>query len=202
VRAFSTRLRTGLGLGLTLGLAACQLLQPTQPVVVVITATPPPSVATFTPPSLPSATPIAPEPTITLTSEPPTLTPTFTPEPPCINDLQFIDDLTIPDGTHLLTVQPFVKKWQVRNLGTCSWGPEYRLVLVGGNALGAANEVALYPAKPGVTVTLEIPMLTPLDLGEYAGQWQARDPNGQFFGPVIFIKIVVINLPPAETPSP
>ena len=143
------------------------------------------------------------------TSSPPTHIPdqpTNTPEPTraaaCTNDAKFIEDLTVPDGTHFLPGQTFNKKWNVQNSGTCAWGPDYRLVLVSGDALNAPSEVALYPAKAGATGAWEIAMTAPFTPGEYTGRWQARDPAGNLFGALVFIKIEVIEMPTTDTPTP
>ena len=51
--------------------------------------------------------------------------PTETPLPPvttdagCTLDSQYVADVTIPDGTVMSPGQAFVKKWQVKNPGTC-----------------------------------------------------------------------------------
>lgn len=133
---------------------------------------------------------------------PPTETPSITGETPCTNNAKFVDDLTVPDGTHFLPGQTFSKKWSVQNTGTCDWGPDYRLVLVSGDALNAPSEAALYPAKAGALAAWEISMTAPFALGEYTGRWQARDPAGNLFGVLVFIKIEVIPLPTTDTPAP
>jgi hypothetical protein len=48
----------------------------------------------------------------------------------------------------------------------------------------------------------EIVMTAPAAPGEYVGRWQARDPQGNLFGDVMFIKIEVIPLPTLDTPVP
>ena len=168
------------------------------------TATPTPTVA-LSPPAAPTITTVVIQPTET---PPPTDTPvvavetTPTPEPPCTNDSDFISDLTVPDGAQFLPGQPFVKKWSVENPGTCDWGPDYRLVLTSGDSLGAPSEAALYPAKAGTAAVWEIHMTAPLTPGPYTGKWQARDPAGNLFGNVVFVKIEVIPLPVTDTPTP
>ncbi len=139
---------------------------------------------------------------------PPTapITPTPTATPPCENDLVFLSDITVPDGAQFLPGQPIDKQWNVRNAGTCDWGAAYRLVLTSGNAMGPRSEVALYPARAGAEAVIQVPMLAPAETGAYTSRWQARDPDGDLFGNVIFIKIEVIALPgsepPTETPAP
>lgn len=130
---------------------------------------------------------LTPAATLALTDTPPP-----TPEPGCTNDLAFLTDVTVPDGQHFIPGQPVDKQWSVQNSGTCDWGPDYRLVLTGGDSLSAPSELALYPARAGTTLTLQIQMKAPGSPGSYVGRWQARDPNGSLFGSVVFIKIEVV----------
>ncbi len=183
------------------GAAPTSVLTPLPPAtVVMMTATPPPT-----------ATAARPTPTLTRSAATaaPSATPVIavTPEP-CLNDIEFLADLTVPDGAQFLPGQTFVKKWRVRNSGACDWGPGYRLVFLNGDPLTAApgqaaqTEYALYPARAGTTAVWEIPMRAPDLPGEYTGRWQARDPQGNYFGSLVFIKIEVIALPVTDTPSP
>ncbi|MGH2522555.1 MAG: NBR1-Ig-like domain-containing protein, partial [Anaerolineales bacterium] len=106
---------------LSLCLAACAEAAPSP----TATAPPlPPEVTEVLPPTATATVP-PPTPTATLASQ----TPTPTPETRCANDSEFLNDLTVPDGAQFLPGQTFVKKWSVRNTGTCDWGPDYRLVL-------------------------------------------------------------------------
>ena len=95
-------------------------------------------------------------------------TPTPTLEGPCTDDLGFLADITVPDGTPFEPGQPIDKQWRVRNTGTCEWGPDYRLVLVSGNALSGRGEIALYPARPGNEAILQMAMVAPQEPGSYS----------------------------------
>jgi hypothetical protein len=166
-----------------------------------LTASPAPTARPSTPTLAPHPTGTPPPPTITpVIAAAETATPT--PEPPCTNNANFISDLTVPDGAQFLPGQTFVKKWEVENTGTCDWGPGYRLALVDGDALGAPSEAALYPARGGTRAAWEVSMIAPLTPGQYTGRWQARDPEGNLFGAVVFVKIEVIPLPVTDTPTP
>lgn len=153
--------------------------------------------------TLAPATPFAtPRPSQTPTALPPTAMPSPTPtEGPCVNEAIFLEDVTVPDGAQFLPTQPFVKRWRVKNAGTCDWGPGYRLVLVSGDALTASPDVrpqtefALYPARAGAEAIWEIPMRAPDTPGTYTGRWQARDPQGNRFGALVFVMIEVVPLP-------
>ncbi len=180
---------------------------------VTSTAVPPPTAtATATEPAPPATsgagTLEAATPADTPAAGTPDTLASVTPTPtggPCTNDVDYIADLSVPDGTIFEPGQLVLKQWSVRNAGTCDWDAGYRLVLVSGNALGARSELALYPARAGLEAVIEVAMLAPGEPGSYTGRWQARDPAGNVFGDRIFITIVVA--PPAtptetETPSP
>lgn len=57
--------------------------------------------------------------------------------------------------------------------------------------MGANAEQPLYPARAGVQAVLRIIFTAPATAGAYESAWQAVDPDGNFFGDLIFIKIVV-----------
>lgn len=131
-----------------------------------------------------------------LTPVPPTGTPA-----PCQNDAEFLSDITVPDFTQVVPGAVIDKRWQMRNIGTCDWGPSYRVVFVEGNSMNAPAEHALYPAKAGSEAVVQVNMTAPSAPGDYTGRWQLRDGGGNFFGQVLFIKITVIPLP-SPTSSP
>jgi predicted small lipoprotein YifL len=110
----------------------------------------------------------------------------------CINDLKFLADLTVPDGSPINPNERIDKQWRVVNSGTCDWDADYRLKLVGGFApLGAEIVQALFPARAGAEVMIQIFFIAPPTSGVYRSAWQASDPQGQPFGETIYIEIVV-----------
>ena len=152
----------------------------------------------FVPPTLPP----------TPTPLPATPTPAWTPTPPpppaqptsCVNDLRFIADETIPDGTQVLPGVTLDKAWRVKNAGTCPWGAGYTLRFIRGLPLGAESPQPLAPAKPGAEVVLRITFLAPEEPGLYSSLWQAFDDREQPFGEPIYILFEVV--PPTPTPTP
>ncbi len=146
----------------------------------------PPTAAPHTQP-LPTTTPIP-----ALFTAVPTPTVTITPTAgPCTDNFSFIEDVTVEDGTSFLPGASIDKQWLVQNSGTCNWDETYRLKWVGGDPMGAAEEQALYPARAGTQATLRVTFTAPAESGSYESAWQAVDPNGNFFGDLVFIKIVV-----------
>jgi len=155
---------------------------------------PTPTPTPFIPPKAPTATlvlvqgqtPVVP----TFTQQPITI-PSPTATPPCTDGLAFVKDVTIPDGTIVSPGANVDKQWLVQNNGTCNWDSRYRLRFVGGLAMGAATEQALYPARAGSQATLRINFTAPSEPGTYNTAWQAIDPNGESFGDAVFMEINV-----------
>jgi hypothetical protein len=109
----------------------------------------------------------------------------------CVNGLSFIEDLTIPDNSFVPFGSSVDKQWRVENSGTCNWTSGYRLRHTGGAVLGAPEEMALFPARSGTQVTIQITFTAPFEEGVYESAWQAFDPNGLPFGDPIYIRILV-----------
>jgi hypothetical protein len=120
----------------------------------------------------------------------PTIVPP-SPTPPCTNDLTYLQDLSIPDGTNVTPGQQIVKEWQVANSGTCNWDKRYGLKLIRGDAMGASPLLPLYPARAGTQATIRITFTAPQTEGLYECQWQAVDPDGQLFGQAFYMQISV-----------
>lgn len=121
----------------------------------------------------------------------PTITPVAARPTPCNNDLRFVQDLTIPDGTAVKPGEPVDKQWLVTNTGTCNWDAGYRIKLVSGDAMGTPTEQALYPARAGTQATLRIVFTAPPDAGTYQSAWQAFAPDGTAFGEAVYMQIDV-----------
>jgi hypothetical protein len=126
----------------------------------------------------------------TVASPVPTLAPP-SPTPPCADGLTYLQDLTIPDGSIVVPGQLIDKRWQVSTSGTCTWAARYRLTHVGGDAMGAATSLPLYPARAGAEATISILFTAPQAAGTYESQWQAVNPDGVPFGSAFYMQVVV-----------
>jgi hypothetical protein len=120
-----------------------------------------------------------------------TVTPVVATPTPCSNDLQFVQDVTIPDGTTVSLGAPVDKQWLVTNTGTCDWTSGYRLKMISGDAMGAPTEQALYPARAGTQTTLRIVFTAPQTAGTYQSAWQAYAPDGTAFGQAVYMQVAV-----------
>ncbi len=110
---------------------------------------------------------------------------------PCEDQLTFVDDITVPDGTVFAPGEAVVKKWQVKNSGTCEWISKYTVRLLSGNSMGAETKQKLQPVEPGETGEITITFTAPDTPGSYYSQWQAYNAQGKSFGQDFFLDIVV-----------
>jgi len=135
-------------------------------------------------PTLPVPTPVTPTlhpPTPTLTATP---SPTATDTPVPCNQAEFVTDVTVPDGSDFAVFDTFTKTWRVRNVGTCTWTSDYRVVFDHGDQMQAPSSAPVTSGSvpPGGTVDISVPMEAPGTPGTYKGYWKLRDAGGVLFG--------------------
>lgn len=109
----------------------------------------------------------------------------------CLDNLTFLSDITIPEGTPVTAGASLEKHWEVKNSGSCGWNEHYRLRLIAGPAMGAQAEQALYPARGDSNAVLRVTFQAPDIPGSYRSAWQAHSANGSPFGDPLFIEIEV-----------
>jgi len=195
--------RAGIGFLLLLLLTACGSATPTTqpelssaPLDLELVAV---STASSTPTSTPSSTATS---TPSVTSTPDLATPTsiwlkeYSPYIPCA-DSAFLQDVTIPAGTVLAPGQTFVKTWQFRNTGSCTWTTDFSLDFVKGEDMGGEdiniNRIVRIKRNGYISITLTAPE----EPGDYVGYWQLQDAYGVNFGDKVAVRIVVV----APTPT-
>lgn len=148
--------------------------------------------ATPTPEPFKAPTVIVPPAPPTLTPAPTSITPLVTPAPKsCTNNLSYIEDVNIPDGSEVLPGVPLIKQWKVKNSGDCNWNDQYHLKFINGTEMGAEPEQALYPARTDSEAIITLRFTSPPEAGTYYSTWQAHDPTGLPFGDPIYIEFVV-----------
>lgn len=109
----------------------------------------------------------------------------------CKNQLDFVEDLSVPDGTTVTIGEQVAKQWLVKNSGTCDWNREYSLRFVSGDPLNAPVKIQLFPARRGSQAVIQITFTAPESSGSYVTMWQAFDPWGDRFGDPFYMEINV-----------
>jgi hypothetical protein len=101
----------------------------------------------------------------------------------CTNRAKLIEDVTIPDDFQVAPGAVFSKTWRLINSGTCSWSPDYNLVLVDGDKLNTEEVIqVIADVTPGETIDLTAQLTAPFKPGTYRGEWMLRDSDGRLFG--------------------
>jgi len=125
----------------------------------------------------------------------------------CLNSIEFVEDLTVPDDTAFAPGEEFVKSWRLRNIGTCPWTTDYSLTRVGGDGIGEIDSQPLPSAvAPGQTIDLSVQLTAPDVVGTYRDNWQLSNAAGTAFGvggfadEAFWVQIVVTE--PLATPVP
>jgi len=95
---------------------------------------------------------------------------------------QFIDDVTIPDGTIMDPDESFTKTWRLKNIGSCTWTSSYAVVFSSGDSMnGPATQALAGNVNPGQTVDISIDLKAPAASGSYKGYWKLRNAAGVHF---------------------
>jgi len=97
--------------------------------------------------------------------------------------VQFISDVTVPDGAKYEPGATFKKTWRLKNIGTCTWTTSYSLVFDSGAQMGAPASIK-FPSevKPGATIDISVDMTAPSAAGHYRGYWKFKNASGVLFG--------------------
>jgi len=151
--------------------------------------------AASTPTGAPSATPTA---SLTATAFPQfNFTPqaglpatTATAANYCDNAI-YVSDVTIPDGTVMAPGTSFVKTWAFQNTGACTWNTNYSLTFVSGDLMGGATTNLTQSVAPTQQVQASVALAAPTTAGTYTGYWRLANAQGNGFGGLVFVKIVV-----------
>ena len=137
----------------------------------------------------------------TATTVPATIPPPATATSNC-NVMQFVADVTVPDGTIMNPNQTFTKTWRLKNNGTCAWTTSYAIVFSSGNSMnGPATQALTGTVNPGQTVDISVNLTAPGSVDNYRGNWKLRDASGVLFGQ-FYVDIKVQNPPTATNTLP
>ncbi|MEE8390275.1 MAG: protein kinase, partial [Anaerolineae bacterium] len=138
----------------------------------------------------------------------PTRTPTSTPTPDltataiaaCVFDLEVIRDSPVWPSV-LMPGQQFVKHWEIKNTGTCTWTEGIELVFVSGDELEIVKEPVIELLAVEETTEIEIALRAPTRYDRYTSVWQLQDSDGNPIGEELEIACYV-GPTPTSTPVP
>lgn len=160
------------------------------------TAAQPQTVETQAPQPVETQAPASPAQTTAPAASPTTSGPT--PTASCSDKAKFLSE-TIPDESTFSSGQAFTKTWTLQNVGTCTWSPEYTLVLDRGEALGSvASQPLGMSVAPNASIEIRLNLTTPETPGKYEGYWMIQNERGEKFGlgkdakVAFWVKIVVL----------
>lgn len=116
-----------------------------------------------------------------------------------VDGATFVKDVTVLDGSSMPAGSKFLKTWRVRNSGTTTWGPGYRLDYLAHERMGG-QPVTLPVTAPGEVQDLSLELSAPLTPGQYRSSWRIKNPQGQFFGDELYsiIQVPSVNPAPAD----
>ena len=100
------------------------------------------------------------------------------------NQIEFISDATIPDGTLMTPGNEFIKTWRLKNSGTCAWTSGYALIFDHGDQMDgdAMVQFTSGEVKPGEAVDISVRLTAPEKDGTYQGHWKLRSDKNEIFG--------------------
>ncbi|MGZ6346116.1 MAG: NBR1-Ig-like domain-containing protein [Anaerolineales bacterium] len=121
-----------------------------------------------------------------------TLTPASTQTSACDN-AQFITDVTFPDGSDVVANSLFVKTWRVKNLGPCTWNPNYRLIFGWGGVGTNWNTVQPSPFNatvlPGESLEISVTLKAPETPGNYSAAFRLQNDKGFNFSDYLTVVV-------------
>jgi len=93
-----------------------------------------------------------------------------------------VKDLTVADGAIFPASSQFTKVWRLKNIGTCTWTTNYKLIFEDGKKMSGGTIALANKVAPGETIDIALPLKAPAEKGTYKGYWILTDANGKKFG--------------------
>ena len=103
----------------------------------------------------------------------------------------FVADVTVPSGTKYDPGDAFTKTWRVLNTGTCEWTGDFKITYVGGNMFGSDSVKIRQRVGVGGTAEVSLEMFAPHLSGTAISNWQLMTADGDLFGPVLTVSILL-----------
>lgn len=112
------------------------------------------------------------------------------------NDAVFVGE-TLPDGSVIDAGKKFTKSWELKNTGTCKWDEGYTFAFqpdLSSSAIEGYDIVINSSDEftdPNHSQSFVIKLTAPSTAGEYKGFWKMKTDGGNYFGPLVYLDIVV-----------
>lgn len=109
---------------------------------------------------------------------------TATPTDENCNLAEFVRDVNYPDGSYIFAGTDFDKTWRLRNIGSCTWTPAYRVVFTSGYRMGSPYSISFTDTdvEPGDSVDITLPFTSPETTGYYSASFMLKSADGETFG--------------------
>lgn len=109
---------------------------------------------------------------------------------PTIDELSYLADVTVPDGSPIEAGKGFTKTWRVQNSGTSTW-TNFTLEHSGGNRMAGPDDLRLPALKPGESGEVSLDLTAPMTPGRHRSAWKARNARGRLFAFELYAELVV-----------
>jgi hypothetical protein len=178
---------------LSFSLAACSLTAAEPDATATTESQVTQSVATIAPTFTPTTTPTTtPSPTAT---RPATSGGQTGGQPTCSYNLAFVADMSLPDGTQVVTGTSIVKTWRVRNSGTCAWTNGFTFRQVDGDAMSATT-INTPSVAVGGTVDIAVTLNVGTNIAAYTplerANFRMYDNAGRAFGDTLYVELAIL----------
>ena len=128
--------------------------------------------------------------------------PTSTPQP--CNQALYISE-TIADGTEYNVGTDFDKSWRLKNIGTCTWNTNYKMIFADGDKMdGPSAKNLTQSVAPGEQYDFVLDLKAPNTAGTYKGYWKVADDKGNVFVHNLWVEIkakAILAPPPVAKPD-
>ena len=96
---------------------------------------------------------------------------------------EFVDDVSVPDGTVYEPGHHFIKTWRLRNVGDTTWTTEYKAIFMDGDLMDGPFTVSMpREVAPDQEVEVSVDFMAPSESGNYRGYWKLQNGDGDIFG--------------------
>lgn len=112
------------------------------------------------------------------------------------NDAAFVGE-SLPDGSVVAAGKKFTKSWELKNTGTCKWDEGYTFAFQPDLSSSAIQgyDILINTSDeftdPNHSQSFVVKITAPSTAGEYKGFWKLKTDNGTYFGPLVYLDVVV-----------